>query len=244
MMPDQIGSNNIKDYKNFPNKDLDGINNNYMTNIFDDIIENYKFNNVLDYGCGNGIFGIYLKQKTQCNLIGVDGSEYGVKKSKELGYDQAYHIKDFCTQKIPLEDQSADFIISKDILEHLIDPDYVLNEVRRICKKDGLFLFHLPNQFPLKYRFKFLFTNNIDTQNYSPDANEWNLPHIRFYNHKCIIKKLKELGFDIIEDYSKYFVTYFPKTSKIPIINKFQQYLAKKYPSQFSIGFTILARKR
>ena len=237
-------SNKSSEFKYFSNNDLDRITDNYMSPIFDKIFKKYSFNNILDYGCGNGTFGIYLSQNTQCKIIGIDGSKYALEQASKIGYNETYLIEDFSTIKVPLQDNTVDFVILKDVLEHLLDPHFVLNEAYRVCASKGLLLLHVPNHFPLIYRLKFLFTNDIDTQNYFPDSNDWNFPHIRFFKHNSIVEKAKKIGFNILEDYSYYFTAYLPKTSKVPVVKHFQRYLAQKYPNDFAIGFTLLCQKR
>ena len=232
------------EFKYFSNKDLDRIDENYMDSIFDEIIEKNQFGTVLDYGCGNGIFGIYIKQKANCRIIGIDGSPYALKGAEEIGYDETFCVNDFCQDKIPMNDESVDFVISKDIIEHLLDPVFMLKEIHRVCRKNGLLLLHVPNHFPLLYRLKFLFTNDIDTQNFFPDASDWDFPHIRFYRHRNVIQKLEEIGFEMVEDFSQHFTVYFPKTARVPGLKQLQYMLSKKYPDHFSIGFTLLFRKK
>lgn len=232
------------EYSFFKNTDMDRIGDNtYMRPIFDSILSKYSFDSVLDYGCGNGIFGIYFKKKINCKLIGVDASGYGLKKAKELGYDETIQINDFCTGELPFDNEFFDLVLLKDILEHLLDPYTVLKEAIRVLKVNGLLLLHVPNHFPLKYRIKFLFTNRIDTQNYFPDADEWNFPHIRFFTSGGLKNKLNEMGIEIIENYSDFFTTFCPVISHILYFKSFQRYLAKRFPDDFSYGYTYLCKK-
>lgn len=60
-------TNSRKSFKYFDNIDMDRIDNNYMEPVFDTIISKYEFNNVLDYGCGNGLFGSYFKKRHKSN---------------------------------------------------------------------------------------------------------------------------------------------------------------------------------
>ena len=238
-------SEDQKEYRFFTKADMDRISEiSFMTPIFDDMIAKYGFQSVLDYGCGNGIFGMYLKKQRGCYLVGVDGSEYGLRQAKELGYDRTIRIDDFCTQRLPLEDDSFDLVMLKDILEHMTDPLFVLGEAARVLSERGLLLIHVPNHFPLAYRIKFLFTNRIDTQNYFPDSKEWNFPHIRFFTMEGLEEMFDTVGLAAIENYSDHFTTFCPVIAHLPFSKKFHRYLAKRYPSQFSYGYTFLCKKK
>jgi O-antigen biosynthesis protein len=234
-----------REYRFFADADIDRIDEiSFMTPIFDDIIARRDFRSVLDYGCGNGIFGIYLKEKNGCFLAGVDGSEYGLNQAKERGYDSTVRISDFSAERLPFQDGAFDLVMLKDILEHLMEPLFVLEEAARLLKEGGSLLLHVPNHFPLAYRIKFLITNRIDTQNYFPDSKEWSFPHIRFFTLPGLEEMLDKTGFSIAENYSDYFTTFCPGLSRLPFAKRFQRYLAKRYPDQFSYGYTFLCEKK
>jgi len=234
-----------KKYRFFSDADMDRINEiAFMTPIFDNMIAEYRFQSVLDYGCGNGIFGTYLKKRTGCYLVGIDGSEYGLKQAKERGYDSTLPINDFCTEKLPFQAGSFDLVMLKDILEHMMEPLFVFEEAVRVLKEEGLCLIHVPNHFPLAYRIKFLFTNRIDTQNYFPDSKEWNLPHIRFFTTQGLEEMFNRVGLMIIENYLDHFTTFCPVVSRLSFSKRFHRYLAKQYPAQFSYGYTFICKKK
>jgi ubiquinone/menaquinone biosynthesis C-methylase UbiE len=236
---------NNKEYRFFKDADMDRIKEiAFMTPIFDDMIGKYKFQSVLDYGCGNGIYGSYFKKQTGCNLVGVDGSEYGLKQAKEHGYDSTLHINDFCTERLPLQAGTFDLVMLKDILEHMLEPLFVLDEAARLLKEGGICLIHVPNHFPIAYRIKFLFTNQIDTQGYFPDSKEWNFPHIRFFTMQGLKEMFDSVGFTIIENYSDHFTTFCPVLSHLPFSKKFHRNLAKQYPDHFSYGYTFICKKK
>ena len=222
----------------------DFVGNNYMRPIFDDIIAEFTFKNVCDIGCGNGLFTSYLKEKTNCNLVGIDGSAYGLKQAAERGYDKTFLINDMCTEKLPVESESFDLVVCKDVLEHLLDPLAVMCETERVLKPEGLALITVPNHFSLFHRLKFFITNKIDTQNYFPESEEYSFPHIRFFTNQGLEKLLNEAGLEIIRDYSPVFAFVAPFIQRLPLGKLFSQYLARRAPYQFAIGFAVLCRKR
>ncbi|MBA7579797.1 Ubiquinone biosynthesis O-methyltransferase, mitochondrial [subsurface metagenome] len=152
-----------REFEYFTNADIDRIQNNCMIPIFEDIIKKYRFYSILDYGCGNGLFGVFFKKKIQCKLTGVDGSPYALKKTSERGYDETILISDFSTIDLPLENESFDFVICKDVLEHLLNPSKVVQESNRVLSRNGKLLIHVPNHFSLVDVVKFLFTRIIYT---------------------------------------------------------------------------------
>lgn len=230
------------EFEMFCNKYIDQIpKKNFMSAIYEDIVNTYSFKEVLDVGCGNGMFGKYFKTITGVRLSGVDGSDYALKKAEESGYDVVSKINDFSKDKLPFPDGCFDFVLCKDVFEHLVSPLHLFSEIIRVLKKDGYFLLHVPNHFPLYSRLKFLFSLNIDTHHYFKDSDEWDFPHIRFFTSKGLIKKIStENGMKLIKNYSKYFTVYFPGTSRIKPLRLIQEILATMNPTLFSEGITLL----
>lgn len=201
-----------------------------------------KSSRVLDVGCGTGVFLKYLIDCGYVECFGVDGPNEFSARAINRGYKKVEHVADLSSSKLPFPDESFDLVVSKDVLEHLIDPVFSLTEIHRVLKKDALFLMHVPNHFPLFARIKFMFTNNIDTFNYFRNESRWTFPHIRFYEHSDSLNILSNHGFSVIKDLSYHFpvVPYF---SRFKIFRPFIKLIADKYPNNFSEGFTYLLKK-
>ena len=147
----------MKDH--FDNQHIDAINhdlsNNYFRTVLVEALE-YSGNprDVCDVGCGNGIFTSWIKDSLSCRLVGVDGSEYALNKAKQLNFDELHHIEDFSNNNLPFKDESFDFVINKDVLEHLLNPENLVHEIARITRIGGFALIHVPNHFPISGRLK------------------------------------------------------------------------------------------
>jgi len=234
----------LEEFEYFSNANVDRIQSNYMVPIFEDILKKYQFYNILDYGCGNGLFGFFFKQKLKCKLTGVDGSSYALKKASERGYDNTFLISDFSSTNLPFEESSFDLVICKDIVEHLLNPSKVIQESHRVLNRSGKLLIHVPNHFSLIDRIKFLFTKNMDTQSYFPDANDWNFPHIRFFSFSGLVEGLEQAGFEIIGNYSFHFARVFSNFHRFPFMKNIFVKLACWSPDNFSAGFSLLLTKK
>ena len=97
---------------------------------------------VLEIGCGDGALLRLLSQRG-VNAIGVDASSSGIEQCVSLGL-QAQCV-DVSTDGLPFEDETFDTIISLETLEHLMNPYYSLQEVRRVLRESGRFLCSVPN---------------------------------------------------------------------------------------------------
>ena len=237
-----------EDFKHFKNDYIDDISsdieNNYFSPVWEEILEEYQFDEILDIGCGNGVFTANLKKENNCKLYGVDGSTYALKEAQKNGYDEVYKIDDFCVDELPFENDRFKMVVCKDVLEHLIDPEKLITEIKRIVKPGANILIHVPNHFTLKGKIKFLFTNNIDPYNFFPSSNNWNNPHIRFFTYKDMISLFAKNQFKLVKNLSHNFssLPYYPGRIRhlIPFKEKIEKYLSNKYPTQFAKGITVL----
>jgi len=224
----------------FKDEYFDAIRDNYMAPLFDEICRGRGIRDALDVGCGNGVFGIDLKNKSGCRLAGVDGSPYGLEESRKAGYDEVRLCPDLCGQPLPFSNASFDFVLCKDVFEHLLAPLNLLKEIRRVLRPDGVLLSHVPNHFTFPGRVKFLFTNDIDTYDYFPDAPEWDFPHIRFFTRGGFLDMHKEAGLALVEDKSLFFPVRVPKLWRAPGYARAIAALDRAFPSSFVIGYTAL----
>lgn len=226
-----------QDYKFFTRADMDRTRQagNFMIPIFDEILSQTKIQNVLDVGCGNGFIASYLKESSGCYLAGIDGSSYGLEEARRRGFDDVHLVSDFCSDAFPEElvTRRFDLVICKDVLEHLYDPIPLLNYVKRILPPTGRFLVLVPNHFPFFYRLKFLLTNKLDTQNYFPEATEWNFPHVRFFTDKGMRQLFEQVGLCVDKTYCNQFA-YFPLLRRLPGGRRLRSRLADRYPSEFA----------
>jgi len=232
--------------EHFDNKFFDDINeeidSNYFSPVLDCVFSQIKVESVYDIGCGNGVFTADLRRKFDCNLIGVDSNRYALDQAAELDFDKLIQVDDFTKDRLPFEDNSADLVICKDVLEHLIEPLFLINEISRVLKPGGHFLVHVPNHFPIVGRLKFLITNNIDTFSYFPESDRHDFPHIRFFTLSSMKKLLNTSGFSVIDNMSFFFF-------KLPILDrilpaKIKKIISSMSTDNFSEGITLLVQKQ
>src|SRR3989344_372638 len=101
---------------------------------------------VLDIACGSGYGSKLLSNKAK-KVIGVDISKESIDYAKNNF--NSNKIKFFigdATNLDFLKDNSIDVVVSFETIEHLIDYKRFLMEVKRILKKEGLFIVSTPNK--------------------------------------------------------------------------------------------------
>jgi ubiquinone/menaquinone biosynthesis C-methylase UbiE len=100
---------------------------------------------VIDIACGEG-YGSNLMSKYALKVTGVDISDEAVlhaaKKYKRNNLDFITGAAD----KIPLDDHSVDVVVSFETLEHHDKHKEMMIEVKRVLKKDGVFIISTPEK--------------------------------------------------------------------------------------------------
>jgi len=197
----------------------------------------------LDVGCGSGLFFEDLASKPNISMLGLDAQSPFTSLALNRGYERVVIVEDLNSDILPFESSRFDLIICKDVLEHLVDPFFVLKEMHRCLKPGGILLLHVPNHFPLVGRLKFLFDNRIDTFNFFGSDNRWIYPHIRFFSFENFVGEALNLGFCLKKNMSYVFPA-IPWLSRISCLSVFCRWLARISPQQFSYGFTVFLRKK
>jgi 2-polyprenyl-3-methyl-5-hydroxy-6-metoxy-1,4-benzoquinol methylase len=99
---------------------------------------------LLDVGCGIGAVSLEL-QKRGFQVTGIDFSEVAINRCLEKGLDAILSDVDRDGLKFP--DGSFDVVWAGDVLEHVFDPIYLLEETARVLRDDGCLILSAPNAF-------------------------------------------------------------------------------------------------
>ncbi len=91
---------------------------------------------------------------------------------------------------IPIRDDSADTILTVRVVHHLDSPEKYFDEVKRVLKNGGLYLFEFANKRNLKNILRFMI-GKMDTSPFGPVPSQIG-ETIRNYHPKEIYKKLKQ----------------------------------------------------
>ena len=100
----------------------------------------------LDLGCGAGLLPSWRKDQEKALLtrprltIGADLSREGLRRNRSL---KALVCSD--SSHLPFPDGFLDLVTANMVVEHLADPRPHFQEIARVLRPEGLFLFHTPN---------------------------------------------------------------------------------------------------
>jgi len=102
---------------------------------------------VLDLACGEG-YGSRLLARTAESVVGVDIDEDTVRHARNKYIRSNLQFKQGSITDIPIEGRNLfDVIVCFEALEHIQDHEKLLNEVKRLLTKDGLFVVSTPNKW-------------------------------------------------------------------------------------------------
>ena len=96
---------------------------------------------ILEVGCGGGKLLELLKPVN--DVVGVDASVDGIAACDARGIEG--HCVDTSSEPLPFADESFDFVICLETIEHVMNPYYALMEMRRVLRPDGRLICSIPN---------------------------------------------------------------------------------------------------
>lgn len=99
---------------------------------------------IIDVGCGDGSATSLAAQRNPAHhVVGLDWSADAVGQARRLGLTVVRAGVD--GPGLPVADQAANVVIMSELIEHLVDTDGAIEEVRRVLKPGGALLLSTPN---------------------------------------------------------------------------------------------------
>lgn len=116
----------------------------YMHKVYGDYKKNL-FNrlgqNVLEIGAGTGSNLPYYKSGTSLTVVEPSKDMLNFFLKKAHRYPINIHIKEGYAENLPFEDETFDSVVSTLVLCSVKSPYKVLNEIKRVLKPKGTFIF-------------------------------------------------------------------------------------------------------
>ncbi len=99
---------------------------------------------IIDVGCGDGsALAVAAGQNPAHRLAGVDWSASALEQARARGLTVLRG--GVAAPGLPIADGAADVVIMSELIEHLVDPDGAVAEVRRVLRPGGSLLLSTPN---------------------------------------------------------------------------------------------------
>lgn len=141
---------NKENFYNSIAEDFDSIMNMYDTNrrievIFNDFLgkENLKDKTLLDAGCGTGLFTKRAIER-YAKVTSIDIAPKLVELTKRK--NPSTNAIEASLLQLPFEDNTFDYVISSDVIEHTTNPYDATKELIRVLKPGGKICITVPNR--------------------------------------------------------------------------------------------------
>ncbi len=150
---------------------------------------------ILDIGSADGVFTkVVLDKSGASQIIGIEALKSSVdwanshwKKYKKM----SFRIGD--AHKLEFKANSFDAVFAFEVLEHVVSPDLVLKEIRRVLKRGGYAIFIVPTDSLLfKTLWDYVWTKTR--------GRIWDDTHIQSFKNGSLTELSKEVGFKIEVD--------------------------------------------
>jgi SAM-dependent methyltransferase len=153
---------------------------------------------LLDIGCGEG-FSLEYFRLNQWIVEGLDYSDAGVKRANPgcLDFLLVGDIPNLLNQKVD-KAEKYDLIMLTNVLEHLLDPLCLLEQLKSLLSKNGVISITVPNDFSMLQEYL------IDSE--KVDSDYWvTIPdHLFYFDNKSLWKTCENMGYvchDILADF-------------------------------------------
>ena len=147
-----------------------------------------EFRTVLDIGCGAGTISLYIASKGY-NVLGIDISQTAIDACRESKQQLGLKKVFFETYDFPSNYPKGkfDFIICSEVIEHINDDDKAFEIMSSKLKRGGILILTTPSKNAPLFRMGLL------------NTFERNVGHVRRYNLKEMLKKVKKYEFTVVE---------------------------------------------
>jgi len=145
-----------------------------------------KNSKVLELGCATGFMTQYFRQQLHCQVIGVD-------INPQTKPDIVGDLEDKSVQNQIKKFKPFDVVFASSILEHLPQPENLLQLIKSVLKPNGILIITTPNVAHWSLRLKLL-RGHWDYEDYGL----LDRTHLRFFTYFTFQKLVSAAGFKII----------------------------------------------
>ena len=163
--------------------------------IFPELFEDRGHRKVLDISAGVGIVGKRVKDRYNAEVLCNEISPTCLKTMERAGLKTVSFDIDDAGGPFPLPDGSFDAVISLATIEHLVNIDHFVKEIRRILSDDGFFYISAPNYSGLMYLVPFLLTGKTFHDPMSEESKYEFYAHIRYFTYRTLVEFVSSFGF-------------------------------------------------
>lgn len=164
--------------------------------IFPDVFEKGRYKKILDIAAGVGVVAKRIKDNYPCLMLCNDICPESLKSLRDNQLATVSFDLDDPEAKFPFEAESFDAVISLATVEHIINLDHHMNEIRRILKPGGHLYISAPNYSGIHFVIPFLLTGRTFHNPMAEGIDKYEFyAHVRYFTHKTLMEFVSSFGF-------------------------------------------------
>jgi 2-polyprenyl-3-methyl-5-hydroxy-6-metoxy-1,4-benzoquinol methylase len=220
---------------------------------------------VLDIGCGNGHMSMALGQ-LGFQVYGIDVSEKTIAKARQLNTMSHVSFDVMPAEALVADGQKYDAVVCSEVLEHLNQPDKLLEVIYQLLNDEGRLIVTVPNGYgprevlitkPVQWMQK---NDNLiwkmvkgvksvlgyDGKTVQSDADD--LGHIQFFTRKALKNLAQQTNFQIVRfgkaDFLSEVFPFSMLARRSRALQKLDCKMADALPYAFTCGFYSVWQKK
>jgi len=205
----------------------------YYQNVRLDLLSLLTFDKgyrVLEVGAGHGETLRYLKEKKMAvEVIGID-----ITKNKDNSNIDRFINEDIENVDLSEYKKYFDVIILADVLEHLIEPQKILNKIKYCLRDDGQILISIPNIRNIKAIYKVFIKGDFSYE----ERGIFDYTHLRFFCRRNIKQLVIDSGFRIDT-----IVSSFTRLDKKPFLKLVNTITFKIFEEFLTVQYLVKAKQ-
>lgn len=153
------------------------------------LTNNLNPKSILDVGSASGWFLSEIKKRFKdASCTGVDVYEPAIELARKLYPKITFQVCDAHT--LPFPAKSFDLVVCTEVLEHVVDPEKVVSEIKRVLKPSGRAIVEMDSGNVL-FRLAWYWWTNLR-------RGVWKDAHIHVFNASLLERLLAESGMRIV----------------------------------------------
>lgn len=219
---------------------------------------------VLDVGCGNGVISRFIGSHGY-NVLGIDVSAKTIENASKLNQLPNVQFQVKSAEALTAEGTTYDVVICSEVLEHLNQPDKLLEVLHIALKDTGILVVTVPNgmgprevlvtkpviNMQKKQNATWRFTNRVKKllgySGTTTQSSADDLEHVQFFTADALKQMAAKNGFNIINFGNSNFIDdVFPfslLTKRSSTLQKIDSKVADALPHSLAGGFFTVWKK-
>jgi 2-polyprenyl-3-methyl-5-hydroxy-6-metoxy-1,4-benzoquinol methylase len=158
---------------------------------------------VMELGCAEGAFAASIKERNGAEVWGLEFNPDAGEQAQAV-LDRVL-VGDAGARIAELADGYFDAIICNDVLEHLVEPGAILEQLRPKLAPGGVVVASIPNIRYLPALSQVVFRKDFPQE----ECGIFDRTHLRFFTHKSIVRLFEGAGYTLreMQGINKYYGT-------------------------------------